>query len=130
MKKYKILIVDDERPLAEMIRINFPANQFDATACFTGKDALAQTDADRPDLILLDVMMGDMSGWEVLLRLKSNPKTATVPVIMCTAKDGPEDIEMSFQHGAQSYIIKPINFPKLMHKISAILDMERLLKET
>ena len=129
MKKIKILIVDDERPLAEMVRINFPKERFDAKTCYMGKDALKEARSDRPDLILLDVMMGDMDGWEVLADLKDDPKTSSIPVIMCTAKDGKEDVERSFRYGAQAYIIKPINFPKLMLKISAILDLEKLLKE-
>ena len=130
MRKVKVLIVDDERPLAEMIRMNFNLEQFDARACYTGRDALKETRSQPPDLILLDVTMPDMSGWEVLTLLKADPKTASIPVIMCTARDGPEDIEQSFQRGAQSYIIKPVDFPKLMQKVSAILDLERLLKET
>ncbi|OGR89764.1 MAG: hypothetical protein A3A86_04610 [Elusimicrobia bacterium RIFCSPLOWO2_01_FULL_60_11] len=128
MKKIKVLIVDDERPLAELIRINFDPAKFEARACYSGRDALKEAGSDRPDLILLDVTMGDMSGWEVLTLLKADPKTAAVPVIMCTALDGPEDIEQSFRRGAQSYIIKPIDFPKLMQKLSAILDLERLLE--
>lgn len=129
MKKIKVLIVDDEKPLAELICLNFPSERYDARACHTGKDALREARENRPDLMLLDVMMGDMTGWEVLTLLKADPKTAAIPVIMCTARDGPEDIEQSFQRGAQSYIIKPVDFPKLMRKVSAILDLERLLKE-
>ena len=129
MKKIKVLIVDDERPLAELIRLNFPEDKFEARTCNTGRDALKEARGNPPDLMLLDVMMGDMDGWEVLTLLKADPKTAAIPVIMCTARDGPEDIEKSFQKGAQSYIIKPVNFPKLMHKITALLDMERMLKD-
>ncbi len=128
MKKCKILIVDDERPLAEMIRINFPPAQFEASTCYNGREALAEAEQNRPDLIVLDVMMGGMDGWETLSALKSNSKTASIPVIMCTAKDGPQDVQKSFQYGAQAYIIKPINFAKLLAKVSAILDTEELLK--
>ena len=129
MKKYKILIVDDERPLAELIRINFPAENFEARSVYTGKEALSEAEAWHPDIMILDVMIADMDGWEILQALRKNPKTAATPVIMCTARDGPEDVEKSFKHGAQSYIIKPINFPKLMMKVSAILDTEELLKD-
>jgi len=129
LKKYKILIVDDERPLAEMMRLNFPEDKFEAATCHTGKDALKEADARHPDLILLDVMMGDMDGWEVLAKLKANPKTAGIPVIMCTARDSSRDINKSFERGAQAYIMKPIQFPKLLAKISALLDTEELLSD-
>ena len=129
MRKYKILIVDDERPLAEMIRLNFPEEQFDARTCYSGKEAIEEALSFRPDVLILDVMMGGMDGWEVLSALKANPRTAAIPVIMCTAKDDPKDVEKSFQYGAQSYVIKPINFTKLMTKVSAVLDTEELLKD-
>ena len=129
MKKYKVLIVDDERPLAEMIRVNFPPDKFEARTCYSGNEALEEVRRERPHVIILDVMMGTMDGWEVLATLKAIPKTASIPVIMCTGKDGPEDVEKSFQYGAQSYIMKPINFTKLMAKVSAILDTEELLKD-
>ena len=129
MKKYKILIVDDERSFAEMIRLNFQPEQFDARTCHSGKDALLEAERDRPDVMILDIMMGGMDGWGVLSALRANPKTASIPVIMLTAKDGSEDVKKSFQYGAQSYITKPINFTKLMAKVSAVLDTEELLKD-
>ena len=129
MKKHKILIVDDETPLAEMICLNFPEEKFAARACNTGKDALLEIEREPPDLMILDVMMGDMDGWEALSKLRKNPKTSGIPVIMCTARDGPQDVEKSFKCGAQSYIIKPIDFSKLMMKVAAILDVEELLKD-
>ena len=129
MKKYNILIVDDERPLAEMTRMNFPQDQFNAKTCFNGADALKEIMENPPDLVVLDVMMPDLDGWEVLQKLKSNSKTSSIPVIMCTAKDGLEDVEKSYQCGAQSYIIKPFAFDRLLKKIAAILDIEKLLSD-
>jgi len=129
MKKYRILIVDDERPLAQMTCINFPTDRFLVTPCFSGADALEETRKQRPDLIILDIIMPGMDGWEVLLKLKSDPKTSSIPVIMCTAKDGLADVEKSFHYGAQAYAIKPVVFKKLLSKVAAILDIEGLLTE-
>lgn len=128
-KKYKILIVEDDRQLAELTKINFPVEYFAAKACYGGGDALKEIIKERPDLVVLDVMMPGMDGWEVLLKLKSDPKTSSIPIIMCTAKDGLGDVEKSFNYGAQSYIIKPIVFSKLLKKVAAILDIERLLRD-
>jgi DNA-binding response OmpR family regulator len=131
MKKYKVLIVDDERPLVEMVSVHFSfeKDRFETRACYTGADALKEAESHRPDIILLDVMMGDMDGWEVLSRLRNNPKTASIPVVMCTARDSSSDIDLSFQRGAQAYLMKPIHFPRLLQKISAILDAEDLMKD-
>ena len=129
MKKYKIMIVEDDRQLADLTKINFPQEQFIVKTCYNGPDALKEVDRDRPDLIVLDVMMPGMDGWEVLLKLKSDPKTSSTPVIMCTAKDGLGDVEKSFNFGAQSYVIKPIVFTKLLKKVAAVLDIEKLLNE-
>ncbi len=128
MKKYKILIVDDERPLAEMIRLNFDETKFDTRTANTGSETLEEAENNRPDLIILDVMLGDMDGFEILAKLRANPKTSAIPIIMCTARDGTEDIEKSFRGGAQAYTLKPVNFHKLMQKVTAILDMEELLR--
>lgn len=128
MKKYKILLVEDERPLADMTKMNFPQDQFDVRVAYSGMDALKEISKNRPDLVVLDIMMPGMDGWEVLLKLKSEPKTSTIPVIMCTAKDGLGDVEKSFKYGAQAYVIKPIVFSKLLKKIAAILNIESLLK--
>ncbi len=127
MRKYKILIVEDEQLLADITRMNFPADRFTAKVCYNGPDALKEVTRDRPDLILLDIMMPGMDGWEVLLKLKSNPKTSAIPIIMCTAKDGLVDVEKSFKYGAQAYVIKPIVFGKLLKKVAAILNIEELL---
>lgn len=129
MHKYKILIVEDEEFLAYMIRISFPTDQFIAKACTSGKDALEELGKDRPDLIVLDIMMPKMDGWEVLQKLKSDSRTSSIPVVMCTARDNLIDVEKSFRYGAQSYIVKPIDFKKLLKKIAVILDIEKLMGE-
>lgn len=128
-KQYRILIVEDDRQLAELTKINFPADQFMVRTCYNGIDALKEVEQDRPDLILLDVVMPGMDGWETLLKLKANSKTSTIPVIMCTAKDSLRDVEKSFHYGAQAYVIKPVVFKTLLQKIAAILNIESYLHD-
>ena len=129
-RKYKILIVEDERQLAEITRMSFPSDRFLALACHSGGDALKEAAANRPDLIVLDLIMpGGIDGWEVLRRLKSDPKSASIPVVVCTGKEDPGDVDKAFQFGAQAYVMKPIHFGLLIKKVAAILDIEELLKE-
>jgi DNA-binding response OmpR family regulator len=128
-KQYRILIAEDDRQLAELTKINFQSEQFIVRTCNNGLDALKAIEEDRPDLILLDVVMPGMDGWETLLKLKSNIKTSTIPVIMCTIKDSLIDVEKSFHYGAQAYIIKPIVFKALLKKVAAVLNIESYLYE-
>ena len=127
-KNYKLLIVDDDHPLADLVQMNFSSNQFSTRVCYSGKDALKEIEKERPDIIILDVVMPRMDGWEVLQNIKSNLTSASIPVIMCTSKDSVGDVEKSFYYGAQAYVMKPIDFKKLRQKVASILDVEELLR--
>ncbi len=129
MKPYKILIVEDDRQLAEMLKMSFDLKQFAAKICYDGLEALNEISRERPDMIILDVMLPGIDGWEVMARLKANTKTSGIPVIICTARDGLQDVEKSFSSGAQSYVAKPIDFDKLLKKVAVILNIETLLSE-
>ena len=129
MKKYKILIVEDERQLAEITRMSFQQDQFEARVSHSGEEALKEVTRERPDLIVLDLIMPGMDGWTVLSRLKSDPATSSIPVVVCTGKEDPGDVDKSFRFGAQAYIMKPLHFGKLIRKVAAILDIEQLLNE-
>jgi len=129
MKKYSILFVEDDRQLSELAGLNFLKHQFTFRPCYNGPEALKEVSKERPDIIILDVMMPSMTGWEVLQKLKSQPETSSIPVIICTGRDGREDVEKSFNFGAQAYIIKPIVFANLLKKVAAVLDIEELLHE-
>jgi len=124
MKIYKVLFVEDDQNISEMVCLSFPKNQFTVKPAFDGREALALVKKDRPDIILLDVMMPVMDGWETLLKLKSVSTTKDIPVMMCTSKDSMADVEKSFNFGAQGYVIKPIDIDKLLRKIRAILKID------
>lgn len=112
-----ILIVDDEmsaRMLAKMLLEREGAKVFTAAH---GEEGLTLAKVERPDLILLDLMMPKMSGHEVLQRLKNDPDTKTIPVIILTAKLGDKDIEASFRLGAVFHLEKPYEAKDLFQKI-------------
>lgn len=129
MKTYKILIIDDDRQLADLIKLNFPIDKFACRTCNSGQEGLEAIGADRPHLIILDVVMPRMDGWDVLAKIKENPENAAIPVIMCTGRDSVNDVERSFAMGAQAYIMKPIVFSSLLKKVAAILNIEQLLND-
>ncbi|OGR56925.1 MAG: hypothetical protein A3I11_03240 [Elusimicrobia bacterium RIFCSPLOWO2_02_FULL_39_32] len=129
MDKHKILIIEDDHPLADLMKMNFPKEQFDTACCYSGEEALREIQKNRPELIILDVVMPKMDGWEVLKKIKSNPLSSSIPVIMCTAKDNVGDVEKSFHYGAQAFVIKPVIFKKLIKKVEAILDLEEMLND-
>ena len=106
--RHKVLIVDDETLNIEFLQtlLNEEINVIFATS---GEDALSIVQANRPDMILLDIMMPGMDGYEVCKRLKGNPETKDIPVIFVTAKTGPEEEARGLELGAIDYITKPFN---------------------
>jgi DNA-binding response OmpR family regulator len=127
MSVEKILIVDDDEQLARLTQLNLPKDQFDSDICFSAQAALKHLKEVMPDLIIMDVTMPEMDGWQTLAILKSEQETARIPVIMCTGKNNPRDIEKSFFYGAEAYVVKPIHFPTLLKKIASVLNIENLL---
>lgn len=119
--KRTVLIVDDNLDSLMILRSILESRDFEVTTAQSGAEALAHLDATRPDVVLLDVMMPEMSGLEVLERIKSAPSTATIPVIMVTAKMQDEDVMMGYQHGADYYITKPCTAKQLLYGIGLVL---------
>jgi signal transduction histidine kinase/CheY-like chemotaxis protein len=133
-KKPSILVVDDNVPAVEMLSRLFSGNNFLVHKAYTGQQALDSAIAFLPDLILLDVMMPGMNGYEVMTRLAANPLTKDIPTIFITAKDTPADIEQGFDLGAVDYIPKPAEPRELLartkNKIEAKFLKESLNKKT
>ena len=120
---YNILIVDDV-PLNLMIvgkmlgKYNFRVRTADG-----GQKALDEVEAERPSLILLDIMMPGIDGFEVLRRLKANPETRLIPVIVLSALNANEDIVRAYDLGAKDFISKPILMEKLINSVSVNLNL-------
>ena len=107
--EYKILIVDDVMSNVLLLKVLLTNEKFAIATASNGRQALEQVDKENPDLVLLDVMMPDMSGFEVAQHLKANPKTADIPIIFLTALNSTTDIVKGFQVGANDFISKPFN---------------------
>lgn len=122
--EYKILIVDDVMSNVLLLKVLLTNEKFAIATASNGTQALAQVEKEHPDLLLLDVMMPDMSGFEVAQKLKSNPATKNIPIIFLTALNSTADIVKGFQVGANDFISKPFNKEELItrvyHQISLV----------
>lgn len=126
LKKSKVLIVDDT-PENIQVLMETLKDQYAITAAISGEKALKMAKAEpRPDLILLDVMMPGMDGYEVCRRLKADERMRGIPVIFVTAKTEVEDETLGFELGAVDYIAKPFNIPVVKARVKAHLELKRL----
>lgn len=116
-----ILVVEDEKDLAELLAYNLRREQYDVAVVHTGRQALEALAANPPDLLLLDVMLPELSGTEVASRVRMNPATASMPIIMLTAKTGEVDQIVGLTVGADDYVPKPFSMKVLMARIDAVL---------
>ena len=110
----KILIIDDDVDTLRLVGLMLQRQGYQIVAASNGSQGLAKAFDERPDLILLDVMMPDMDGYEVTRRLRKNPTTATVPILMFTAKTQLDDKVTGFEVGADDYLTKPVNRQELL----------------
>ena len=121
----KILAVDDERHIVRLVEVNLQRAGYDVVTAFDGREALEKVKAENPDLIVLDVMMPYMDGFEVLKTLKADPSTAEIPVIMLTAKAQDADVFRGWQSGVDCYLTKPFNPMELLTFVKRIFDSMR-----
>lgn len=118
--KKKILVVDDEQDLCEILKFNLETEGYQADTANSGEEAISM-DIASYDLLLLDVMMGGMSGFQLARQLKENPMTAHVPIIFLTARDTENDTVTGFNLGADDYISKPFSIREVMVRVRAVL---------
>lgn len=116
-----VLIVEDERDLERVIAYNFRQAGFDVVSAHSGETALRAVKEERFDLILLDLMLPDISGTEVCRRLKQNPQSATIPIIVVSAKGEEVDRVVGFELGADDYVVKPFSVRELILRARAVL---------
>jgi two-component system, OmpR family, alkaline phosphatase synthesis response regulator PhoP len=120
----KILAVDDERHIVRLVEVNLARAGYQVVTAFDGREALQKVEAEKPDLVVLDVMMPFMDGFEVLRNLKANPETAEIPVIMLTAKAQDADVFRGWQSGVDCYLTKPFNPMELLTFVKRIFDSQ------
>ena len=119
-EKKKILVVDDEEALCDGLGFNLEVEGYQVDMVYSAEEALALNLAAY-DLILLDIMMGEISGTQLARIMKSNPATASVPIIFCTAKDTEEDMISGLDLGADDYIMKPYSLNAVLARIRTVL---------
>jgi DNA-binding response OmpR family regulator len=121
VKPRKILVVDDEPGIVEIVEANLLGDGFEVVSASNGKEGLEMVQSEQPELIVLDVMMPEMDGWQVLKALETDPDTAGIPVIMLTAKAADEDYIYGLEEGAVEYITKPFYPQELVNRIKITL---------
>jgi CheY-like chemotaxis protein len=117
----KILVVEDDELLMDLMQQTLELNDHAPRGAVNGVDAIEKADADRPDLILMDIGMPIMDGYEATRRLKANPATRAIPVIALTAHASAADRQQALAVGADDYEPKPVDFERLLGKIKALL---------
>ncbi len=120
--KKTIMLVDDDPELVAVVRTILEHNEFKVRCAYSGLQLFAALAEQKPDLIILDVMMPHIDGLEVLSRLKGVPGTSSIPVILLTALDQYEDIFAGYKMGADHYITKPFNSDTLVTAINRLLS--------
>jgi len=115
-----ILVVDDEKDIVDLVKYNLVKEGFSVLTARTGKHALEQAQ-HQPQLILLDIMMPELDGLEVLKQLKKHERSSRIPVIVLSAKGSDIDEVLGLELGADDYIVKPISIPKLLARVKSIL---------
>jgi len=120
----KILTCDDEKHIVRLIQVNLERQGYEVITAYNGVECLEKVKEDRPDLIVLDVMMPEMTGFEVLETLKKDPETENIPVIMLTARAQDSDVLRGWQSGVECYLTKPFNPMELIAFVKSIFSME------
>ena len=120
--KNKILVVEDDLPTVELLKVTLELEGYDVSIAYDGIEALRGVEKEHPDLIILDVMLPGIDGYEVCQLLKHNIKFMSIPIIMATAKVRKEDRAMGLEKGADDYITKPFEPAQLVERIKGFLS--------
>lgn len=123
-QKKRILVVDDERHIVRLVQVNLERQGYEVVTAYDGVECLEKAKADKPDLIVLDIMMPRMDGFEALQRLKTDSETNHIPVIMLTARAQDRDVLQGYQYGADLYLTKPFSPLELISLVKRIFESQ------
>ncbi len=129
MQTSKILIADDNMQNCELLEAYLSDEPYEITMAYDGQETLNKVQEFEPDLILLDIMMPKLSGYEVCQRIRKNPETRSIPILMVTALNEMGDIEKAVQAGADDFLTKPINRIELSVRVRSLLRVRHLTTE-
>lgn len=124
MKNNKILVVEDEESLLKLESILLTSKGYLVTGVMDGRAALEEIKTNRPDLVILDIMLPEIDGFEVCKRIKENNETKSIPVVMLTAKKSNQDVERGRLVGADAYITKPFRSARVMEVIEGLIGKQ------
>jgi two-component system phosphate regulon response regulator PhoB len=119
---YRVLVVDDDPMVTRLVRINLELEQFEVEEAWDGKTAMKILRESPPDLLVLDIMMPQMDGWEILKQMRDDEGLKELPVVILTAKVQDENIAKGWRMGADGYIVKPFNPVNLAESLNAVLS--------
>lgn len=122
----KILIVDDEKPISDIIKFNMTREGYEVVTAFDGREALAQFEAEKPDILILDLMLPELDGLEVARTIR---KTSNVPIIVLSAKDSEFDKVIGLEIGADDYVTKPFSNRELQARVKALLRRSEISEQ-
>lgn len=125
----RVLVVDDVELNVKLLEAKLASEYFEVVSAFNGQSALTLADAEPPDIILLDVMMPRMDGFEVCRRLKENPRTLDIPVVMVTALSDVADRLRGLEAGADDFLTKPVNDIALFARVRSLVRLKRMMEE-
>ena len=125
MKKGKVLVVDDEVNITQILEFSIGAEGFEVISAQNGEEAIEKARREQPDLIILDIMMPKIDGYEACRILKANPLTKNIPVVLLTAKGRDIDKRLGMEVGATDYIVKPFSPNKLVERIHQLLSCQK-----
>jgi DNA-binding response OmpR family regulator len=117
-----VLVVDDEPDIVHLLRVCFEQQGYTVITAVNGREALDAVAVQKPDIILLDQMMPQVSGLEVAKKLKEDEATADIPVLLLTAKDSYDDMSKGWESGIDLYLVKPIDLQELKSFVQSILE--------
>jgi DNA-binding response OmpR family regulator len=121
MSRKRVIVVEDEPDIAELIAVRLKRESYQVELAHDGVEALKKIRAGVPDVVLLDLMLPELSGTEVLRELRNDPRTANVPVVILTAKSEEADVIVGLQLGADDYVTKPFSMSVLLARLEAVL---------
>ena len=120
-EKHRILLVDDEPSIVKMVGRRLEVEGFDVAVAMDGQEGLAKAQAEHPDLIILDLMLPKLNGYEVCTMLKQDTRYQKIPIVMFTAKAQDKDEKLGMECGANAYVRKPFRAQELLEKIRGLL---------
>ncbi|HTJ74469.1 MAG TPA: response regulator [Acidimicrobiales bacterium] len=125
MGKLTVLVIDDDPVILELLRVNFEIEGFDVICATDGEDGLRRAQADRPDIVISDIMMPRRDGLQLLTELKADPSTEDLPVILLSAKAQKSEVQHGIDMGADDYITKPFDPLELIDRLNAVMARPR-----